>query len=284
MVLAGVGAALVQRAAFGQERQPAREETGMGTVVAESRVLLEGDTLQIGFFGTGKAAYPEDIVPAGVLRAMAQHLKVDLSTQGVFWGDYCYFAGVTGEAFRFIEFMGLSKGEPGKPLVERYGQMSAAEMYRQALEAAGLAAEVYVKPGMPEKAVLQRRIVESLADLQTPVIGMGVFGPPEPFLITGYDQGGDVLLGWSHFQGEKKGDPNLAFEPTGQFRLKNWYEAMDGVVIVTGKKDRPALREVYRGAIERGIRELRRRQAGRWGRRRWRSGRRIWRGMRTSRG
>ena len=37
----------------------------------------------------------------GALRAIAQHLKLDLQTEGIFWGDYCYFAGVTGlESFQ----------------------------------------------------------------------------------------------------------------------------------------------------------------------------------------
>ncbi len=229
----------------------------MGALHSDSRVLLEGDTLRIGFHGVGKTPYPEDIVPAGVLRALAQHLAVDLGTEGVFWGDYCYFAGVTGEAFRFLEFMNLCPGEPGQPLVERYGQISQAQMYRLAFEAAGLAAELHLKPDLPDKDALRRRIVASLRDRRTPVIALGGFGPPEPCLITGFDQGGEVLLGWSHFQGEKEGDARFSFEPTGQFRLREWYEALDGVLIVTGTAARPAPREVYRGALERAIRELR---------------------------
>lgn len=229
----------------------------MNSAAAGTRVLLEGDTLRIGFHGVGKAPYPEDIVPAAVLRAMAQHLGVNLNTEGIFWGDYCYFAGVTGEAFRFLEFMGLSPGEPGRPLVERYGQMTQAQMYRLAFDAAGLAAELHLKPNLPDKATLQSQIVASLRDRHTPVIGIGVFGPPEPFLITGFDQGGEVLLGWSHFQDQKKGDPRLSFEPTGQFRLHDWYEALDGALIVTGTQQRPAPRDMYRSALERAIRELR---------------------------
>ena len=42
------------------------------------------------------------------------------------------------EAFRFLEFMNLGNAAPGRPLVERYGQMSMLESYRHALDAAGL--------------------------------------------------------------------------------------------------------------------------------------------------
>ena len=57
--------------------------------------------------------------PAAVLRAVSQQLKTDLQTQGIFWGDYCYFAGISGDAFRFLELMKLTEHTPGKALVER---------------------------------------------------------------------------------------------------------------------------------------------------------------------
>lgn len=228
----------------------------MATAAHPSRVLLEGDTLHIGFHHAGKAPYPEDIATPAVLRAVAQHMHADLQTEGVFWGDYCYFAGVTGEAFRFLEFMGLGKTQPGRALVERYGHMAAVQMYRCAFAAAGLVAEVLGKARLPAEADLRRRLVDSLSDRRVPVVGFGVFGPPEPFLITGYDEGGDVLLGWSHFQGERKDDPRIAFEPSGPFRLRDWYGALDGVALVTGMTDRPAMRDTYRGALERALLEL----------------------------
>jgi len=70
-------------------------------------------------------------------------------------------------------------------------------------------------------AALQRQIVASLRDRTTPVIGIGAFGPPEPFLITGMTKR-RVLLGWSHFQNERRDSPEVSFEPTGQFRLRYW--------------------------------------------------------------
>jgi len=228
----------------------------MTTSEFPSSFLLQGDVLQIGFHRVGKAPYPEDIAPGGVLRALAQYMQVDLQTQGVFWGDYCYFAGVTGEAFRFLELMGLGKAEPGTPLVERYGQMTMATMYHQALEAAGLVSRLHLKPDLPQEPLLRHQIVESLCQRQCPVIGFGVFGPPEPFLITGYAEDGEILLGWSHFQGDREGDADLSLEPSGQFRLRNWYRAIDGVAVVTGTGHRPPAREIYREALARGMREL----------------------------
>lgn len=219
----------------------------------KSRFLLEGDTLRIGFHGVGKTPYPEDIVPAGVLRALAQHTGVDLRTEGVFWGDYCFLAGVTGEAFRFLEVGGAATDVP---LVGQYGHVTVDGMYRLALDAAGLSGDIHLRPHLPAYGVLRSAIVASLGERRTPVVGLGVFGPPEPFLITGYDEGGDVLLGWSHLQAEKTTDPDLSAEPSGQFRLRRWYDRVAGVVIVTGPKDRPPMREIYRAALERAVVEL----------------------------
>jgi hypothetical protein len=219
-------------------------------------MLLQSDTLHIGFFGKGKTAYPEDIVAPAVLRALAQHLKVDLQTEGVFWGDYCYFAGVTGEAFRFLDVVGLQEKPESRPLVERYGQITLAEMYRLSLDAAGLDFQLYPTSSAAERETLRRLIAHSLDQRQTPVIALGGFGPPEPSLITGYDAGADVLLGWSHFQEQAKENANLAFEPTGEFRLRYWPEALDGVIVVTGPKPATPRRAVYLDALRRGIREL----------------------------
>lgn len=223
----------------------------------DSRQLLGDEMLQIGFYGVGKAPYPEDVIAPAVLRALAQHQKVDLQTQGVFWGDYCYFAGVTGEAFRLQNFMEHPKpGVPEIPLVERYGQLSSRQMMETSLAAAGLECRVYQKGSMPDGDQLRRQIVESIRDRRTPVIGIGVFGSPVPFLVTGYDHGGDVLLGWSHLQQDAKVTAALSFEPTGQFRLRNWQSAADAFIVITGNANRPAQREVYRAALQRAIREL----------------------------
>ncbi|HEU5317908.1 MAG TPA: hypothetical protein VFX49_17485 [Chloroflexota bacterium] len=231
--------------------------TALGEVGSpERRALMQSDTLHIGFYRKGKADYPEDIVPPAVLRALAQHLKVDLETEGVFWGDYCFFAGVTGEAFRFLDVMVAPRQKDNRPLVERYGRITLAEMYRHALDAAGLEFELYAGLGASERETLRRRIVQSLSERRTPVIGLGGFDPPEPWLITGYDEDGEVLLGWSHFQDEAKNAPNVTFEPGGEIRLRNWHEALDGVLIVTGRGPAPARRTVYLDALRRAIGEL----------------------------
>ncbi len=228
----------------------------MAEARTQDQVLLGGDVLHIGFHGSGKAPYPEDLALPAVFRALAQHLQVDLQTHGEFWGDYCYFAGVTGEAFRFLEFMGLSAAPTGQALVERYGHDRLDTVLLRAFAAAGLAAEVFRRPQLPAPSALRQRLVESLRDRRTPAVGLGVFGPAEPFLITGYERDGEILLGWSHFQHERQDDPRLSLAPSGEFRLSDWYPVLDGVGLVTGRTSPPAPGPIYAAAITRAVAEV----------------------------
>src|SRR5689334_15475790 len=50
-----------------------------------------------------------------------------------------------------------------------------------------------------DKAAMIAAIQESLAR-KVPPISFGILGPPEAGIVTGYDQGGVVLYGWSYFQ------------------------------------------------------------------------------------
>ena len=58
-------------------------------------------------------------------------------------------------------------------------------------------------------------------DRGVPVISHGVVGPPEPSIITGYTEDGDVLIGWSFFQ---NGATGIEFESCGYFRKRNRFD------------------------------------------------------------
>jgi hypothetical protein len=83
-----------------------------------------------------------------------------------------------------------------------------------------------------------------------PVLGYGVIGPPEPSIVAGYDEGGDVLIGWSFFQGFPEFSSGVEFEPSGQFRKRDWFKDTDCLLIVGEKMDKPSLEETCRTALE----------------------------------
>lgn len=59
---------------------------------------------------------------------------------------------------------------------------------------------------------------------------------PEWSLITGYDGGGDTILGWSCFQSDEQEKRELAFEPEGYFRKRNWEKDTLAAVRIAGEK------------------------------------------------
>ena len=88
--------------------------------------------------------------------------------------------------------------------------------------------------GWPDEAAIRALIVESL-QAGRPVITLGVAGPPEAELVTGYDENGAVLMGWSFFQEMPEFSAGLAFEPTGEFRARDWYSGMKGLITLGDK-------------------------------------------------
>jgi hypothetical protein len=61
-----------------------------------------------------------------------------------------------------------------------------------------------MKPGKKEGDI--QNIISSI-DAGIPVLSFGFIGLPECCIIAGYDDGGEVLLGWSYYPGRKSSIP-----------------------------------------------------------------------------
>jgi hypothetical protein len=131
--------------------------------------------------------------------------------------------------------------------------------YRRALESVGYGCElIHKEPDRDSEAVFRERIVASIAEKRHPVIAFGVVGPPEAAIIAGYDAGGDVLIGWSFFQGMPQFNAGLEFEPPGTFRKRNWFGNTESLVIIGEKGEAPKLADVYQEALRWNIEVARR--------------------------
>jgi len=97
---------------------------------------------------------------------------------------------------------------------------------------------------LTDEAGYRRRIIESI-NAGKPVIAFGVIGPPEACVITGYDEGGDVLLGWNEFQGH--GD--VETEESGYFRVRDWYPKTHALLLLGETVGPPAPDELYRSTL-----------------------------------
>ena len=90
-------------------------------------------------------------------------------------------------------------------------------------------------------------------DAGNPVIALGIIGPPEACIITGYREEGRILLGWNVFQEYPEYQANVRFEKNGYFITDVWWENPDTTALIAAGPDalQPlTLGEVLQNAAE----------------------------------
>jgi len=156
--------------------------------------------------------------------------------------SYDYVMGTSGAAFRFTL-------NPGAWDFTNYGILNIAPdrvaPIQRAFAAAGYSYALYEPGSFQEDAA---RIMGSI-DRGCPVLAFRVVGPSDCCILTGYDEGGQVLLGWSTFQ-DIPDDHNIPPDGTGYFRKPGWHENLAGSIFIGPKQDRPAPRDVYLNALQ----------------------------------
>ena len=154
---------------------------------------------------------------------------------------YPFVMGTSGAAFRFTL-------NPGAWDFGNYGIRNIAAdsnaAVRRALDATGYAYAIHDRDSKGEDLA---RIVASL-DRGTPVLAYQVVGPSDCAILTGYDEGGDVLLGWSTYQ-DIPDDHDIPHDPTGYFRKPGWHDNLTGYIILGDKATAPPRRALYRDAL-----------------------------------
>jgi hypothetical protein len=174
---------------------------------------------------------------------------------------YEYVMGSSGACFRLLWNANRWDGANVDIIVMAADPL---EPYRRAFEAAGHAFEMFGNKQVRHKAsesvvfferhedheYFRSRIIESIRDKRRSVIGLGVVGPPEACVITGYDEHGDVLIGWSFFQDMPQFNAGVEFEPCGYFRKRDWFQDTPGLIVIGEEGEKPPPNETYRKALE----------------------------------
>lgn len=224
-----------------------------------NRVVLEG-VPKVGFYDGTRC--PEDVPFPSCLRAFLEYVGDSCGCKYAPAHDpawqcgctYAYLMGVSGAAFQ----LSWKPGWHGDSVDISHMSDDPAAPFERAVEATGYAhVRVRREDGGDNEAWFRQRIIESIRDHGRPVLAFGVVGPPECCMIAGYDEGGDVLVGWSFFQGFPEFATGLEFEPSGYFRKRDWFVDTEGLVVIGDKGDRPARRETDRRALEWGLQVMR---------------------------
>lgn len=196
--------------------------------------------------------------------------------------EYAFVMGTSGAAFRFTIAPG--KWDFGNYSIRNISPDAYAPL-RRACAAAGYACEIfesyshsadhakrsfipafeYERSPLPGGEGFDQirnsfeedrlRIMGSI-ERGVPVLAFGVVGPSDCCLVTGYDEGGEVLLGWSTYQ-DIPDDHNIPHDSTGYFRKPGWHAQLNGYLLLGEKIARPPLREVYLTALRWAVSLLR---------------------------
>lgn len=210
---------------------------------------------------------PEQIPVSSVIKTVLKTIGDDYGKKGPVSNGMVFFTGVSGAAFRFV----WRFNDPTfKGIDPTYMVHNGAEQFARSLNAAGYRYELRLSPKFAEQinwtgpllegeAETRQRILASIRDRNCPVIGFGVIGIDnnEPCIIHGYDDNGDVLIGWSFHQNEQDPNLKLEFEPAGYFRKRNWYPETFGILTIGEKVPKPPVETIYRQALAWGVEQMR---------------------------
>ncbi len=229
-----------------------------------TRLVLE-NVPRVNFYEGGPRC-PEDLCIPSVLRAMGEFFDEDefgcRTCQSIKPGckincSYSFFVGVTGVG----SFLSWKEGwndsnaafymSPDPEAPERRGFRALGYDYRWVERAGGEGSLLE-----SDHKNYRQNILESLAR-GVPVIGYGVVGPPEPAIICGYDEGGDVLIGWSFFQSIPDFNKGVEFEPNGYFRKRDWFKDTHSLLVIGEKMERPPMKRIFTDALEWAVQVVR---------------------------
>ncbi len=153
--------------------------------------------------------------------------------------DYAFFVGVTGDLFSQTWWR-----EPMWRYNDSYSSVChhTEEPIRAAFDACGYEYEYICEEEIKRnKAKYIKRIVESI-DKGYPVLTFGIVGPPICSIIFGYDENGDILIGWSQFTDEPKEDnPSDLVATENYFSKRNGLDESEGLIFFGKKKVTPTI-------------------------------------------
>lgn len=220
----------------------------------DGRLVLEG-VPRVGFYAGGDQApesYPFPSCLAAALRYIGEAYPwLPMKAHGVRWRlnwANIHILNSCGMAYGLLWRTGWHLDNPDLMFVADPG-----EVIRRAFEAVGYSYEIVEKTGAADdEARFRRKIAESLRRGR-PVLAFGVVGPPECSLVTGYDESGDVLLGWNFFQDHPFFGAGATREDSGYFRKGRWFPETHTLILIGNKTAVPEphqhLREVLRWAL-----------------------------------
>lgn len=136
--------------------------------------------------------------------------------------DYAFSMVSGGAAFRLV----WNEKEWDLSNVDIYHIFDSDMSYRSGIEALGREFEILGRDKETKKEEFIQFIKKHI-DEGYPCIALGIIGPPEACLITGYRDNGETLLGWNFFQDDPDFAGCVRKDENGYFVSDKWWENPD---------------------------------------------------------
>lgn len=133
--------------------------------------------------------------------------------------DYAYLMAATGAAFRLR--WNLNYWDGGNIDIMNIYE-DPYEAFIKGFQAAGRSYKILKREEASKEAFIA--FIKEEIDDGRPVIALGIIGPPEACVITGYRDHGETLLGWNCFQENTEFTKDVTLDQSGCFICNNWWE------------------------------------------------------------
>ncbi len=217
-------------------------------IIQENSVVLYGIS-KVQYDESGCTPYPM------CLKSCANYLGQDVSL------DFTMVA--TGAAFR-LTWDTTSWNGGNVDVIHTFD--NPEEVYRLGVEALGRDFQIITRANTPCEVKLSSKyisdkksdfinFIKNRIDKGFPCIALGIIGPPEACIITGYRDNGETLLGWNFFQDAAEFATDVKIDESGYFVSEKWWENNDTIAVISlGEKDKPLIS--YKAIVENAIKVM----------------------------
>lgn len=206
-----IGREQLDAGVFGLERLVSKEKRSDGMNMEQNH----HETILYGIRKIEWGAYGSRTMFPICVKAVSEYLGDDVS--------YAYIMAATGAAFRLT----WNRVEWDLSNIDIYHTLKESnDIYRNG---AGALGREFVFLGREENTSKEdfAEFIRSNTAKGFPVIALGIIGPPEPCIIAGYEESGNVVVGWNFFQHDDEYASDISFLDNGYFRSDRWWENTD---------------------------------------------------------
>lgn len=220
-----IGRRQLQAGVFGLDRLDGKTKRSDEIMMRQN----DNNTILYGIRKVEHGAYGSDTMFPICVKAVSEYLGDDVS--------YAYIMAATGAAFRLV----WNRAKWDLSNIDIYHTLRESnDIYQYGAKALGREFSILGRDEGTSKKEFSTYMKTAIAK-GYPIIALGIIGPPEPCIVSGFESDGDVVIGWNFFQNDPEYSSAVDIMDNGYFRCETWWENTDtqAVMCIGEIKDTP---------------------------------------------